>query len=509
MLTTILICAALAVCLTLGVAPVRVRLIKSWEFEGEDFDAGTELNVDPDTAADLTKKGFVKAGSEAGGDGDDGKNKNKGKASPEPKDKGVVGDTTKGKGSDEDPELIKKMAGMLEDFTKRHEADNRTKVVVHEPGWTKMRGLGYAKSENPTHQIIGRGRFLQDLVQVGQGTPRGDPRLKQFQRVQDHLDSTRVKALGSDEYAAIEDTIGGFFIQPDFDDRLLTKGFEAEWVRANGAVVIPTNSTMLKINAEVDTDRRTNLYGGIAVAFQSERELLTSSRGKFEQIELKPDWLTGLYFATETILRSAPALGAIVGRQFQNAFQRRETLAFTVGTGAGEPLGVIPSAAAKTISRATANEIAHEDVISMRARQWDYANSVWVAAMGTYEQLANMAKLFTIENQAGSENVGGSGTLTWQQQLVTGQPQTLLGRPLIFTEHLPALGTKGDLINVAWNHYLIAESTDFINDSSIHIRFDSLETAFRFAKRIDGQPWWRATILVQNAYEMSPFILLN
>jgi hypothetical protein len=46
--------------------------------------------------------------------------------------------------------------------------------------------------------------------------------------------------------------------------------------------------------------------------------------------------------------------------------------------------------------------------------------------------------------------------------------------------------------------------------SSIHLRFDYDQTAFRFVFRIDGQPWWptAATPLYATSDTLSPFVTL-
>lgn len=491
----------------------RVKLKKAWTHAGEDFQLGEVLEVDQATCKSLVDQGLAvevampvvkktaigtatktkaaKGGSSDGEGEADGEND---------------GDDTKAGGTSVVTMTDVQFKTLIKTFGDRYQPDDddddtkgakRPNIKVIKERFTEDPALGYACPSD----------WIMDVYAAGT-THKGNEPTEKLYRGQKFLEEKAAKALGSDEYASVEDTIGGFFIQPQFDDRFLTKGVETDWVRENGAMIIPTTSTMLKLNAEVDRDRQTNLYGGVNVFWGGERQTLQDAKGKFRQVELKPDYLTGLYYITDHLLQSATALNAIIGRQFRDAFVRKETLAWLSGNGVGEPLGVLNSPALHSVTRNTTDSIKYADITGMRAHCFDYQNAVWVASKGAYETLASLNFEHVIQ-EAGA-NVGGSGQLVWQQQLVTDKPDVLLGRPLFFTEFLQTdIGTAGDLILVSWPHYLIAESPQFVNDSSIHVRFDSLETAFRFAKRLDGRPWWESALTLQNGFVVSPFVAMT
>jgi HK97 family phage major capsid protein len=86
--------------------------------------------------------------------------------------------------------------------------------------------------------------------------------------------------------------------------------------------------------------------------------------------------------------------------------------------------------------------------------------------------------------------------------------ERILGRPLVYTEFNQAVGTVGDLMLHSWPTYIITETTYRNVASSIHLRFDYNETAFRVVKTIDGQPWWRTTLTLKNSWEVGPNITL-
>jgi len=92
----------------------------------------------------------------------------------------------------------------------------------------------------------------------------------------------------------------------------------------------------------------------------------------------------------------------------------------------------------------------------------------------------------------------------------SGQPyKTLMGRPLIFTEHCQTLGTLGDILLVDFSQYLLGQKKGrgIKADTSIHLKFDYDQTAFRFTFRVDGQPWLPSDITPRYSSDtLSPFV---
>jgi len=90
---------------------------------------------------------------------------------------------------------------------------------------------------------------------------------------------------------------------------------------------------------------------------------------------------------------------------------------------------------------------------------------------------------------------------------------TLLGLPVYFSEQCDTVGDQGDIILGQWSQYLVGQKAgaDVVDyASSIHLRFDYDEQAFRFTTRIDGQPWWKAALATRNsANTLSPFVVLD
>jgi len=116
-----------------------------------------------------------------------------------------------------------------------------------------------------------------------------------------------------------------------------------------------------------------------------------------------------------------------------------------------------------------------------RMRPSGQANAVWLTAPDAFPTLATL-----------SMSVGTGGIAVGLVQNAQNAPgQTLLGRPLILTEHADTIGDNGDIILGDWRQYLIGQKAGATLQAatSIHLKFDYDETAFRFVMRYDGQPW--------------------
>jgi hypothetical protein len=61
-------------------------------------------------------------------------------------------------------------------------------------------------------------------------------------------------------------------------------------------------------------------------------------------------------------------------------------------------------------------------------------------------------------------------------------------------EFCATLGTVGDIILVDLSQVLGLRKAEAEQATSIHLRFDFAETAFRIIFRADARPWWTAAL---------------
>ena len=488
---------------------MKYRVKKKWAHGGTTYEVGKVLDIDNDEWAKAKiKEGYIEFEAE---EKDDDANEPEDEADDDAKGGTATARRIRAKGgkpaasragsrrsaddddAGDDPdsktplhmEDLKYIVDQLMDG-KAANAD-RPNIVVVKDNLEGSKTFGY-KSFN---------EYMADVKKAGMSD--GSARERLITRGQ--------KALGSDEYATVEDTIGGFLIPPEYRQDMFKKVFETEFVMnpaMGNATVLNINSTMLKMPVENDVTRTGDvLFGGVQVYRTAERTAMTSSRGKIEQVEWKPEDMTGLAYVTDNMLHHASNLAQILGRWFQTAFQYKRTAEFLFGNGIGQSLGMAHASNGALISqaRATTGTISTLDVLNMRDRCYDYENAIWIAGKGT----GVLPALATLSINVGT---GGAPLMLFDLAKQSGMPSMLAERPIVFSEFGGAIGAVNDLMLMSMPHYVIAYTSRMVNDSSIHVRYESNETAFRFVEQFQGMPWWRTTLTLRNSATVSPFLTL-
>ena len=89
-------------------------------------------------------------------------------------------------------------------------------------------------------------------------------------------------------------------------------------------------------------------------------------------------------------------------------------------------------------------------------------------------------------------------------------PQSrLLGYPVIESEYCSALGTAGDIILADMGQYQAIQQGGVETASSIHVKFTTDESAFRWVYRVDGAPVRSAPLTPhKGSATRSPFVTL-
>jgi HK97 family phage major capsid protein len=104
---------------------------------------------------------------------------------------------------------------------------------------------------------------------------------------------------------------------------------------------------------------------------------------------------------------------------------------------------------------------------------------VWLVNQDTLPQLYTMSL---------AVGTGGSPIFMPAGGLSGSPFNTILGRPVLPIEQCATLGTVGDIIFADLSGYILAEKGGLQSDMSIHVKFDTDESVFRFVMRLDGQP---------------------
>lgn len=190
-----------------------------------------------------------------------------------------------------------------------------------------------------------------------------------------------------------------------------------------------------------------------------------------------------------------------VGGQIVNKMNEDITID---GTGSSEPLGALNNANTSLIAvnRATASNFTAADAFSMYQQHTHGPNSVWMVSRRV------LAKLFALQTT-------NNTMVTWIANLRDKPQMLLLGLPVIVTDLLPTLGTKGDVALVNGDFYAMGLRQALTVESSIHVAFVNDVTTYRFVARGGGIPLPTSTY----AYKVdgsgnkvdphSPFVVLD
>lgn len=301
---------------------------------------------------------------------------------------------------------------------------------------------------------------------------------------------------------------GGFLIPEVLRSEILSVALETAIVRPR-ARTIPMSSLRVPFPAVDETTHAGSVYGGLTAYWTEEGAAATESQASFGQVVLDAKKLVIYCEAPNELIADAPAFLAFLEQMLPEAVGFFEDDAFINGNGVGMPLGVLNGAGKIKVNQGTANTIVWTDIVNMFSRvlPQSMAKGVWLAAPDTFPQLATMT--VNVKNVAGTENVGGSAV--WMQNGVGGPPVTILGRPVIFSEKMPALGNDGCLSFVDFGFYLLGDRQAMQATSSAHFKFQTDKTAYKIVERVDGRPWLNSALTPKNGSSntLSPYVLLG
>jgi HK97 family phage major capsid protein len=274
---------------------------------------------------------------------------------------------------------------------------------------------------------------------------------------------------------------GGFLVPEQFADNIVKLAFETGQVlsRVNR---IPVSGNQYHMNLVDETNRTTgNRWGGIRGYWVGEGDTITTSKPKVRRATLDvTKKLAVAAYVTAEALEDAPATSTMLDQAFAEEVAFMTEAAIFSGSGAGQPLGILNSAAfvtvAKESSQSTASVVA-ANVVKMRARLLprSRANAVFFVHLDVEPELQTMS----IGNQPVYLPPGG----------LAGNPLgQLLGIPVVPIEHCEALGTPGDIVLADMSYYALGEKATSTMARSMHVRFLNDEETFRMTYRVDGFP---------------------
>lgn len=358
----------------------------------------------------------------------------------------------------------------------------------------RIHGEGPAEGKSWTKDGGQFGNYLVAIKNAEKG--RVDSRLKFFESELEAKDLA--EGVGSS---------GGYLVPTEFRPMLMQQVEENAIVRPRSMVIPMTRRTLDVPALKQDgvTAGQPHWFGGMLAFWESEAATIEETEPAFRNITLTAHELTAVTHVSNNLLAdSAISLSALLtgARGFPGVIAWKEDYAFLNGSGSGEPLGVLNAPATISVDRtgASSGVVVWDDLANMMTSFMPSGKGVWVANLTVKANLLKMA---------GPAGTDYKGTYLWGSAK-DGVPDSLLGYPIIFTEKLPVLGTRGDIMLADFGHYYVGDRMATTIESSDQARWLKNQTSWKVTHRVDGQPWLNAPFtLADGSTKISPFVVLT
>ncbi|OPY71295.1 MAG: Phage capsid family protein [Syntrophorhabdus sp. PtaU1.Bin050] len=297
---------------------------------------------------------------------------------------------------------------------------------------------------------------------------------------------------------------GGFALPKQFDSTIRQVQPGEAVIRPRATVIPPGNPPDAQLSfPALDQTAAQNMYGGVIITHTGEGVTMTEATANLREVTLEPKEMSAYIVVTQKLLNNWESSGTWISGILRQAMTAQEDYDFLQGDGINKALGVMNSSAAVQYPRTAANAVSFSDAIGMLSRVLMRGPLVWVASQTVIPQLAAM-----VDSGGHAVWLGGNGNLGAAAQAM---PSTLLGVPLIFSDRLPGLGTKGDLMLLSPAYYFIKDGSGPIAASSEHVFFTSNKVVFKLVWNVDGRPWLTEPLPLEGSTSntVSPFVVLN
>jgi HK97 family phage major capsid protein len=275
---------------------------------------------------------------------------------------------------------------------------------------------------------------------------------------------------------------GGYVVPEILSRQWLDASLENEIVRPR-CQVVPMGSDIVKVAGFDISDMSGSSPFGFKPEWSDENVDTTPQIAKFRMITLNAKKLKLYSEASSELAQDGNDFESQIGSAMVQAIGWGLDDALLSGTGVGQPLGILRDPALITVAKEPgqgAGTILYENITSMFARLHPNAmrGATWIASSTTIPQLLSLYI-----------GTGTSGTIMPAVKEADGN-FTLLGMPVLFTEKLPTLGTKGDILLVNFSNYVVGMRKEVVLEKSNAPGWGRDVLSYRVLLRADGQGKW-------------------
>lgn len=292
---------------------------------------------------------------------------------------------------------------------------------------------------------------------------------------------------------------GGYAVPPEFSREIFRLSLGED------SLIPMTDNTNVSGNSMVFPKDETTPWGtdGIRAYWQAEAAAATATKPKLSTSVLRLHKLMGLVPLTDELIADTNALDSYLPSKVGDSIRWKSNEAILTGSGAGQPSGLLNSGAAVSVAKESGQAAATVNIQNLanmlsRLMPGSIGKSVWMIHPSVIPQLFQL----TLGNYPIFLPIGGV-----QSQ---GATFTLMGRPVMVTQHAAALGAAGDISLLDLSYYrTITKAGGVETATSMHLYFDADATAFRATFRLDGQSKISAAVSpAKGSATLSPFVQL-
>lgn len=290
---------------------------------------------------------------------------------------------------------------------------------------------------------------------------------------------------------------GGFVIPPAFSGNIFDLSI------TNSALLPLTDQVTVAGNGmdfplDLTTPWGTN---GVRAYWQGEATAAVATKPVFGMAQLRLKKLMAFVAVSDEMLSDGFALASYLPKKIGASMQYKMNEAILFGAGNGLPSGAMSSGAVVTVAKDSGQATSTLTALNLanmiaRLPEGSFPNAVWIINNDV------LPALFTLM----------LGTIPMYMPAgIKGNPYgTLLGRPVIVSQHANTFSSQGDVMLVDLSYYqTISKASGMVSASSMHLYFDSDSTAFRTTFRMDGQSKLAKAIdPAKGTAKLSPYVQL-
>jgi HK97 family phage major capsid protein len=206
----------------------------------------------------------------------------------------------------------------------------------------------------------------------------------------------------------------------------------------------------------------------------------------FGKRELHPQPLAKRVKCSNSLLRAVASSEALVRGRLSYKFAVTEEVAFLTGNGAGKPLGLFT---ASDQGIPTSRDVSTDN--STTAFTGDGLINAFYSLKAQYRNSPTCRWFFHRDGVLMAAKLkDGNGNYLWQPGLQAGEPDVILGKPVIESEYAPNTFTTGRYAGLIGDlsFYWIADAMQLAVQRLVELYAETNQTGFLGRREVDGMP---------------------